>query len=63
MITCQELQVALDLTGLQISIDVCNQFVMKYDTDNNGGIDFHEFGNIINELKEWIVNAVVFSHL
>ena len=42
VITCKELQRAIQLTGLEISLDVCNQFVKKFDIDKNGVINMSD---------------------
>lgn len=54
-LNCQQLQRAIQYTGVFVSLDVCNQFIMKHDRDRNGTIDINEFGCVYAELKEWIV--------
>ena len=46
---------AFEKTGLFISMDVCNQLILKHDRDRSGSIDFNEFSAILQEVNQWMV--------
>lgn len=54
-LTCVELKDALMLAGVDITLDICNFFMLCYDRDRSGTIDIKEFPSIVKSLNEWIV--------
>lgn len=56
-ITCKQLRDALEMTGLCISMDLCNQLLLKHDRDRSGRVDFNEFNAIVGEVTQWSVRA------